>query len=114
MITTTPFDLVQAIHFASGRGQKARKEKQNVENLSNAPSNPELAKAPPPPEFSRPHTLQQLRKGRTITLNLQPDEAKGLCIRFDVHDIEAMSVSITSMTLPGQYDRVKSAYLFVL
>ena len=74
---------------ASGRGQKERK-------LLKENPVPIVAETAIVPEFSRPSTMEQLRGGRSISIEPSIDEAAGLCIRFRIIGMPFMKVNVTT------------------
>jgi len=76
---------------ASGRGQKERKLlKENPVPIIAEEKNV------PVPEFSRPSTMEQLRGGRSISLEPSRDETEGLCRRLGIVGMPLMKVNVTT------------------
>jgi hypothetical protein len=76
---------------ASGRGQKERKLlKENPVPIIAEEKNV------PVPEFSRPSTMEQLRGGRSISIEPSKDEVDGLCRRFRIAGMPFMKVNVTT------------------
>mmetsp|Transcript_28672 Transcript_28672/g.57697 ORF Transcript_28672/g.57697 Transcript_28672/m.57697 type:complete len:117 (+) Transcript_28672:51-401(+) len=87
-------ERLQTIQFASGRGQKARKEAKLAEKVATLSTLP-LSELP------RPTSLQQLRGGRLLTIDPKPDEIESLCRRLKIEDLLNMRVSLTSSVIMG-------------
>jgi hypothetical protein len=80
--------------FASGRGQKERKLlKENPQ---------EILQPAAVAEFSRITVFEQLRGGRTVTLNPSEDESLSLCKRFGLAGLPYFKCDILTSSMPGK------------